>query len=501
MAILKIKETQINAADPLLREDPFELFTLEQYDPPRPHAVNIPSPLPAKSFRQRWVPGRWAGLLFSTAIAVAAGMTTWHLLRTEAPDAEKPYAYFEIRVIDANGHPVAGAVVRNGGRKVGTTDSFGEWRRYMKVTLGSTVSLGFNKKTTHESLAAIKNFAVPATLPEEKDLGIKGTVQVLREAEFLAVNDLPAAAGQRVQPPTGNPTPAEIIAASSPAQKISNEYSAVSISADPTSVDTPATDAVAEAMRKRAGELGLAVTADARWKVTVKGLQSKPGQTASGGLFMVRSSAGDASVSGANIDGADKNVAKFLRNFESDPMTSARGALWILSMHIPKDFPVSGRPGSWTVGESTSARALFPLAPGKTLVSSTGRIFTVSNEAIMVGAKKSFVLNPPDIKPCAEDTSICSLYSPGIAAVPPLAAWQRLQLRAVGLQRPDTEIFVSGYAATPVGRDVWEFWGGAGLPANVTVVVDGRLTHRTKITPKSGAAVQLFVPAMGVSRR
>ena len=560
MSILKIKDTRKNSADPQLSDDPFEMFTLENYDPPRPKIGRRGDNLMTNSRPAEFSPAeftstpnktaivpktllrRWAILTLSAAVALCAGAVTWHIVQPESAEAAKPYAYFEVRIIDGNGHPVAGAQIRNGGQKIGTTDSFGEWRRYMKVTLGSTVSLGISKKTPKENLAAIKNFAVPAVLPHEGDLGIKGTVQIMREAEFLAANDISEVKGHKspkdgtdavVDANASAPAPDEIIADSNkstishkevaPAVPLvsGNEpmvkpdmaaefppaysFNKIAIAVDPGSSHNQAALEVVEAMRKRAEELGLRLDSDAGWKVTIHSLVDRPktisspvsatsqspnGAT-SGGLFIVRS----------EVNATPSGRTSFLRNFEADARISARGALWILSMHVQKDFSVSGRDGAWTVLESDSARNLFPLVPGKTLISATGRIFTVSSEAILNGANKTYVLNPPDSKPCADRQSACSLYSPALSAVPPIASWQRLQMRTVGLTRPNTEIFVSGYAATHVGRGVWEYWGAAGGVANVTVVVDGKLSHRTKIATKSGAGVQLMVPAMSLSRR
>jgi hypothetical protein len=64
-------------------------------------------------------------------------------------------AVFEVRAIDAQGHPVAGAEVwlENGpknaqgsGQQVGVTDSFGIWRRNLKLPAGTEARFNFRKK-------------------------------------------------------------------------------------------------------------------------------------------------------------------------------------------------------------------------------------------------------------------------------------------------------------------------------------------------------------------
>jgi|GEM_PF-2025000 len=67
-------------------------------------------------------------------------------------------AMFDVRAIDAQGHPVAGAEVwmetaQGPAQQVGVTDSFGTWRRNLKLPAGSEARFSFRKKLA-------RNFAV-----------------------------------------------------------------------------------------------------------------------------------------------------------------------------------------------------------------------------------------------------------------------------------------------------------------------------------------------------
>ena len=68
---------------------------------------------------------------------------------------------FEVKVIDETGRPVQGAKVEKDGLKVGTTDSFGEWRRYLQTESGTVLTLKITKQVGNQAWKASKKFSVP----------------------------------------------------------------------------------------------------------------------------------------------------------------------------------------------------------------------------------------------------------------------------------------------------------------------------------------------------
>ena len=68
---------------------------------------------------------------------------------------------FEVKVIDESGRPVQGATVEKDDVKVGITDSFGEWRRYLQAESGSNLNLKISKKVGREMWKSSKKFFVP----------------------------------------------------------------------------------------------------------------------------------------------------------------------------------------------------------------------------------------------------------------------------------------------------------------------------------------------------
>ncbi len=85
------------------------------------------------------------------AISAALSVALYGALSRPGPFC---HSVFEVRAIDGRGHPVAGAEVwldttSDKPLLVGTTDSFGIWRRNMKLPEGSEARFNFRKRENH----------------------------------------------------------------------------------------------------------------------------------------------------------------------------------------------------------------------------------------------------------------------------------------------------------------------------------------------------------------
>jgi len=526
MTVFKIRKQDSGSREPQLHEDPFELFQGEDFavEPDRAaspefseralvaqNSVVRPSrsaggarPLP-RSLRRLI---SWTGVVAAAAAAIVTLVTVRDLLSGDEP---LPSAYFEVRAVDTLGHPIAGAVVRNNGRKVGVTDSFGEWRRFMRVTPGSTVAFELVKNQGGEELFASRNFAVPLRGNSGRDIVIQGSVELAagRRRAASVTPALPvmpvadrdatasdAAAASTAQPAV-DPTKAQ---ESAPAEATS--FSRISFAVDPATAPNlrAQSAAVVAALKTRAGQLGLAVVEDAKWKVSVQGLVPRTSSVsassadsgsagASSGLILINSSLADAS-----------HTASFLRNWEATPVASARSILHILGMHAPREFVVTQRDdGIADVNTDPSAR-LWALTPGSTLVNASGRRFVLratgsgspgSGRDGVVG--QNLVTGSASERVCPAQQKTCLLFIPGIDLLPPVPQWQRLTLGSLKLPEnvaaaKDVQVFVSGYLARFAGRGRWEYWGEGQATPNVTVVRAGAVVWRGKVADGTSRA-------------
>lgn len=72
--------------------------------------------------------------------------------------------HFEIKVIDTNGYPVAGAKVIIDKQNLGTTDTFGEWRSYLPLKTKNPHELKLEKDLSNRvALRATKNILIKQT--------------------------------------------------------------------------------------------------------------------------------------------------------------------------------------------------------------------------------------------------------------------------------------------------------------------------------------------------
>jgi len=83
-----------------------------------------------------------------------------------------------MKVIDEQGHPIAGANIFQGKNRIGITDTFGVWNQFLSARIGSSVSLLVRKNNGKDILAAMKELPIPSTLILEQEPRIKTNVVV-----------------------------------------------------------------------------------------------------------------------------------------------------------------------------------------------------------------------------------------------------------------------------------------------------------------------------------
>jgi hypothetical protein len=447
---------------------------------------------------------------------------------------EDSYAFFEVRAVDGAGRPVAGAVVLQGDRKLGVTDSFGEWRRYMKVTLGSTVPVAIAKRSNQENLVAVKNFAVPLVRPEKQDIELKASVQVIDESSQGAVK----AVAQQTEPGQESAVKGDLVTKQSPGgmeknlittqqtepvqdDKLSGER-ALLPTASQTKVahglesqdfssshqslwieaaDTKSTylqNELIPAVTARAKELGLKIDEAAPWKVRLTHIMDRhPQQSKDGsGLFLV-------SMAQAGKNGRSR---EFLRNYQPDLRVTARGLLYILAHHVNKNLKVQ------KIGDQKFA-ALLPaddatfwqLASGMSLLDQSGREWLTSNEIVTDGQYKGYGLVPQvGRSPCSMQKDSCEVWTRSFIESAPLPQWVRATVKVANAPKAPIKVFVAGYEATPV-KDAkdhqFEFWAQDLAKTNVTVLGQNAILLRSQMLVNRRQPPTIAVPAQSLTKR
>lgn len=434
---------------------------------------------------------------------------------------ELVYAYFEVRAVDGAGRPVAGASVKNAGKKVGTTDSFGEWRRYMRVPLGSTVPITISKATTGEPLYAIKNFAVPPEKPEKSDMELRASVQLQTGAAGVVAASAPSVIANPAVAPkavaavandtlVGSQTPAAApvvekkpeIATTLPATTIAEakEQASVAFASSHESIwfdagSGPANailqQSVVPALIQRAKELGLKVDQHAQWHVRLDSLMDPPRNIGAEGAGLIQITTSDQSA----------NSRQFLRNYLSDSRMTARGILYVLSHQVNKNVAIIQKDNRWVAVLPKDSSELWRVAGGMSL-SGTSREWLVGVETYGDAKFQGYYLAASE-NPCGAGRSSCELKTRSFQESPAVPTWTRLKMRLVSAakEKDSMKVFVSGYEARPVGDNVVEYWGQDRAKANVTVVQNGKVVHRLQIVNDLRQPANVALGVASMSRR
>lgn len=475
MGVLRIKEN----VEELLEKDPYELFSIEE-----PHQI-----------ARRMRPEFWGAAFVGLLVAFGVALMTFLNVQKDAKDAgDTPFVYFEIKAIDPDGHPVAGAVVREGTRQLGVTDSFGEWRRFMRVKLGTTMTFEIGKKAGAGALTAVKNIAVPTRLPGSGDLELTGSVQLAR----AALRGVPASRSER--------RPAD--AASMPVEKArqlesdmsddeATTYVSGALAAAPSSIwfmadagSRPELAEVVQALRRRSLELGMRVDPASPLRVSVRDflVARQTSERAERRLIVVEArDVHDIQAMG------ESRLFTYMRDYQETSVKTARDILWAATVHMAVPHRVTQTGSGWRV--ESDGPALWQLSPGRELLNAAGERFQIA-EAIPGSGQ--LMLAPSDATPCGETS--CTLTTPGIRNMPPVAGWQRLQMTVLGAD-PTTDLYVAGYEAQKVEGKTYAYWGQPNVGVNVTAFRGGRLVLRGRVEPSVTGVPTVSVPALTVSRR
>ncbi len=495
MGVLRFKED----VEEILEKDPYELFQIET-----PHRLG-----------RKLSPGALGAATLGVALAFAvAAAAFWHAGRPATAGGDAPYAYFEVRALDPDGRPVAGAVVKEAGQAVGVTDSFGEWRRFMRVKPGATVMLEIAKTIGQTTLAATKAMAVPPTMPADGDLELTGSVQLVRNGDAVAAaksSEKKAKARAAIAAAAGDPraamqelsaqVDAEIAAAEKKVQRENAEIArrkAESESAVTSERAAPFdADGGADAEMGDVPTQAVAVAADAP---SLEDESTGGGRALDGaslwivvedkGQFAPLSDVGAALKRRARELGARLDPKSPMRVIVRDlvaPGTGEDGLAHLVQVtaevqreggssetmfsylrNYQDDATATARDVLWAatmhapvahevekVGRdwlvgAPSAR-LWALTPGRLLQRTDGELIPVVATS---GDQETLkLLLGEDEAPCAAGAERCALVTPGIAHVAPIAGWRRLTLNLhgmVGDGKGDLKVYVSGFAATPV---------------------------------------------------
>jgi hypothetical protein len=485
MGVLKIKEDK-----DLYEQESLDLFSIDE--PWNQEVITAP-PVKRSRLKKGLIP-----ILATTVLCVMVSsvVSFWNTSSGPHIDKQMPYAYMELRVIDGDGRPVAGARVKNGTRVLGVTDSFGEWHRFLRVKLGKPVTLTVKKSRGNRELSGKKTINVPKTLPAQGELELFASLAIGKPTQMGAAA-VAMAAPVEIEPPATTEetlveTPEETLVKTPDPQTamIGKDYSEIWVEVAPPAT-RPGTkigklqaeflkNKVLGAIEYRIQELGIKIRKGAAWKLELRHLNIPGGiQEKMRGLIEVTSTHNGA------------YEYSFLRNYSKSSLPVARGILWGVTVHARKSYQAYKKDGQWLIHKPKSA--LWDLPPDHRLQNIENQLFEVA----LVPGKFQYYIRE-NKTPCK--VSPCWLRNPGVDEVFPLDGYQPQTVRIFGAT-PQTKIYVAGYGARLKGDHIWAYHGIPNSPANVTAVNQGRVVFRGRVTGSVGKRSLLSIPSPAISRK
>ena len=474
-------------------EQPFDLF--EEFE-------RGEGRIPTKESKRAPVKNHFKILILALSFigTVVTGFGFLGVMNKPAP--KKPFVLVELRAINSSGNPIPGATVFFQKKKFGVTDSFGEWRRYLRLRPGRSLEIRITKKG-RTLLQARKTVVVPRVSSEEQEPELKISLELtplsrhakkrikkkLRVVEKAKPLEQPAAEVDSVKEEV---EPLRVLGSSDQSRmgtlKDSSHLKSVDIRLIPfkskygTLMEAHQSRVlgvkVVPELIAQAAEKGLQIKKNAEWRYDVEYIPHR-GQVGfiKGTLYWKR----------------DGRIAKrtFIRNFSKTIVETADTLLKLAKVHINRSYAVYRQGKNWLLGMEGIV-PFWRLHHGLKLINSNGSAFKLKKQ---VGGELRLVGGDP----CQSDSNQCLLFSPSTKEAPSNPTWDLMKIQLNGSLPQLAEIYVNGYRAFPAGN-LFEFWGKSDKAHILTVLNQGEIFFRSKIIPSNQHVLPINLPQR-VARR
>jgi hypothetical protein len=415
------------------------------------------------------------------------------------PHMQAPFVLVEVRAIEETGHPVTAAKVSINNKSMGVTDSFGEWRRYLRLHPGEQLNVELYK-AGEPSYRGTRLLKVPKARGGEHDLEVKASIEMVtpktlskrkeksrpRRAEVVDETDPQTPDEDLERRPQDMRQKATVEVDETEAPSDTNDssmglYFDDGLTAIALNV-TPFRGVPSNLLEKHQAEvledrilpmlandlenLGIRVDKGAAWKLHLSYVPKRDQ------VGYIRSQ-----ITWQNPFGqAEKTafVAGYAKTFEE----TVRAVSSLLRVHMKKSYWAFKEDGKWFIDESADVKAFWRLKPGVSLSDTNGQRFSITMASQHNGTKR-WRLNIGNSQPCAtvRQKNRCMVSTQSLKEAPPLVGWKQRRLRIQGPLPKNAEVFVAGFQAVPVGDGHWEYWGHPGSNHKALVLSQGRIMH------------------------
>jgi len=434
----------------------------------------------------------WAIVGFFSLIAIGA----WVFFAFHQREVKHPFVFVELRAVTPKGNPLAGAQVQLGEQKMGVTDSFGEWRRYLRLRPGSKIRVRMTKAYQGYNFEAENTLKVPLHKPDGREVELKTSLSLQLHEQKNTASKVAVSADVR-QSSSSNFSARQSQLGNQ--FQIRNSYLSQN---HLTSIDIRHVKFESQSgslmeshqsgvLRNRIipeliaqiDEQGIRMDRQAGWKFLLSYIPYQDQVGFIRGELIWRDHKGRP----------QKN--SFMATFAKTVEESARSLLQMAKRQVTKQYGASFFNGNWYLADIQEP-AYWRLSEHTGLLDPTG-VWLGLRPAKDSEGRPVWQLVGREDHPCKNipQTDECPVNSPSLREIAPQPSWTVQPLQVVGVLPDRAEIYVSGYQAYPVRANQWAYWGDAATEVMVTVIHNQRIYHRVRLPqPTIGQALILTLP-------
>lgn len=417
----------------------------------------------------------WSIMMLLAVAMFTLGLAIYPVYQSyQAGKSEKKSVFIDMKVVDARGHPVSGAMVFFQNKADGHTDTFGEWKKFYQFEKASHVTVKIKRSTSQKSFDLVKNLIVPNLSGAGQEGGkIPRQKVVLRLAENRAQSESLPNASADLNKNSSDVLKGQINRRGSPSSEAEtlasgNHYRSVWFTVLPSKGHDRKTMILKKflipALRKEAKSQGLSVVPGAGWQA---GVMHIPGDTRSvPGFEGVIRVIGRSTGQNVKID--------FLRNYTGNSQMTARGILKSMKQHIPKKYKTYQKDGVWLIAKDEAQ--FWKIEPGQWLRSNEGHIFEV--QKYRNHTSRLLTVNQ---SPCKLNVTECFLSKSYLLKDPPNLSWGMMSRVMYGFDGKGADVYFGGYRASYHGNHQWRFWARPGYSSYLSVIHGGKIVYRRLI--------------------
>lgn len=446
------------------------------------------------------------GVIFLCLLVIGCGIFGW----LRKPHIQAPYMLVEVRALEEHGHPVAAAKVSINNKSMGVTDSFGEWRRYMRLKSGEQLSIELNKAGEGGGRGK-KVLRVPSLRRDDGAPELRATIELRarptsklarrgesqsrsypEESERLG-RDSREQRDERDDGMVSMPEPENEVPLLEPEPREesgelgdSNDASlgiyfedglsaisvrALSLKGAPSNIlekhqDEILQEKIVPMLATDLQKLGLKIDGKAPWKLS---LQYVPKEDQVGYIR--------AQVAWQNPFGQDERTS-FIAGFAKTFDETARALSSLLRVHMRKSYWAAKEGSRWYIDEPADTKTFWRLKPNTQLIDTNGQPFPIKLVDQHQGSKR-WQLQMGQIQPCqnVRQRMRCLVSTQSLKDSAPLVGWQKKRMNIQGAVPKNADVYVAGFLARPLTGNQWEYWGHPGSNHKALIVAQGRIVH------------------------